>query len=162
MALRWLGTKGSRNGKKFGLQWMSTSQYPADWEKLARKELGNDLELKDVEWITPEGIRLKPLYTAQDVPPIAVPSSSSVGNGSDAPGIFPYKRGPYATMYTVKPWVRCLFPFHICITSNPILTTPYPHSTDDQTVCWLFHCRRIQQVLQEEPGSRATGALGGV
>ena len=101
MALRWLGTKGTKNGRKLCLQWMSTTPYPADWEKLARKELGNDLEPKDVEWITPEGIRLKPLYTAQDV---AVPSSSSVGSSSDAPGIYPYKRGPYATMYTVKPW----------------------------------------------------------
>ena len=106
MALRWLGTLGRNNGRKLRLQWISTTQYPADWEKLARKELGNDLEPKDVEWITPEGIRLKPLYTAQDVAPSVIPSSSSVDSGSDAPGIFPYKRGPYATMYTVKPWVR--------------------------------------------------------
>ena len=106
MALRWLGTKGSRNGKKFRLQWMSTTQYPADWEKLARKELGNDLEPKDVEWITPEGIRLKPLYTAQDI--------AAADGGSDAPGIFPYKRGPYATMYTVKPWVCPSLPLILC------------------------------------------------
>jgi methylmalonyl-CoA mutase len=41
---------------------------------------------------TPEGINLKPLYTASDTverPP---------------PGIFPFGRGPYATMYTAKPW----------------------------------------------------------
>ena len=103
-----LGTNVRRNSRNLGLlrRTLSTTQYPVDWEKLARKELGNDLEPKDVEWITPEGIKLKPLYTAHDV--TAVPSYSAGGTGSDAPGIFPYKRGPYATMYTVKPWVRDL------------------------------------------------------
>jgi hypothetical protein len=37
--------------------------YPTNWEKLARKELGGEIGPKELEWITPEGIRLKPLYT---------------------------------------------------------------------------------------------------
>ena len=37
--------------------------YPSAWEKLARKELGGEIGPKELEWITPEGIKLKPLYT---------------------------------------------------------------------------------------------------
>jgi methylmalonyl-CoA mutase len=47
-------------------------------------------------WLTPEGIDVKPLYTAADV------------DGLDFldtyPGIAPYLRGPYPTMYTTQPW----------------------------------------------------------
>ena len=45
---------------------------------------------------TPEGIAIKPLYTAADIA------------GLDAidgyPGIAPYVRGPYPTMYATQPW----------------------------------------------------------
>jgi methylmalonyl-CoA mutase len=47
-------------------------------------------------WLTPEGIDVKPLYTAADL------------DGLDFlgtyPGIAPYLRGPYPTMYTTQPW----------------------------------------------------------
>jgi methylmalonyl-CoA mutase len=47
-------------------------------------------------WLTPEGIEVKPLYTAADL------------DGLDFlgtyPGIAPYLRGPYPTMYTTQPW----------------------------------------------------------
>ena len=47
-------------------------------------------------WATPEGIDVKPLYTAQDL------------HGLDFldayPGTAPYVRGPYPTMYTTQPW----------------------------------------------------------
>ncbi len=45
---------------------------------------------------TPEGLTIKPLYTAQDRE--ALPYTDSY------PGIAPYLRGPYATMYVNKPW----------------------------------------------------------
>ena len=32
---------------------------------LARKELGGEIGPKELEWITPEGIKLKPLYTGK-------------------------------------------------------------------------------------------------
>lgn len=38
---------------------------------------------------------MKPLYTEEDLKSIDV---------SQYPGIFPYTRGPYATMYTQRPW----------------------------------------------------------
>jgi methylmalonyl-CoA mutase len=75
----------------------SLSAYPSKWNTLAQKELkgkdGSTLEFK-----TPEGISLKPLYTAHDLDP-----TRNVDE-EEAPGIFPFKRGPYATMYTAKPW----------------------------------------------------------
>lgn len=47
-------------------------------------------------WTSPEGIDVKPLYTAADL------------DGLDAldtwPGLSPFLRGPYPTMYTTQPW----------------------------------------------------------
>jgi methylmalonyl-CoA mutase len=47
-------------------------------------------------WVTPEGIPVKPVYTAADT------------NGLDFtntwPGFAPYVRGPYPTMYVSQPW----------------------------------------------------------
>ncbi|BBK44528.1 methylmalonyl-CoA mutase [Allostella vacuolata] len=71
------------------------SKTYADWEKLARKEL-RDRPLEDLVRMTPEGIAVKPLYTAADLEGIA-------GLGS-MPGFPPYLRGPRATMYAGRPW----------------------------------------------------------
>jgi len=64
----------------------------AAWEQAATAELGQ----APAPWITPEGIAVKPVYTAADV------------DGLDfldtMPGIAPYLRGPYPTMYVNKPW----------------------------------------------------------
>src|SRR5690606_33114096 len=48
---------------------------------------------KDLTWHTPEGIDVKPLYTAEDVAP-----------DPGLPGFAPFTRGPYASMYTGRPW----------------------------------------------------------
>src|SRR6201994_1376887 len=47
-------------------------------------------------WLTPEGIPVKPSYSADDLNDIAGLDSS--------PGIAPYLRGPYPTMYVTQPW----------------------------------------------------------
>jgi methylmalonyl-CoA mutase len=47
-------------------------------------------------WDSPEGIGVKPLYTAADV--------ADVDFLGTYPGIAPYLRGPYPTMYTTQPW----------------------------------------------------------
>jgi methylmalonyl-CoA mutase, N-terminal domain len=44
--------------------------------------------------LTDSGIEVKPVYTAADVPPGAL----------ELPGMFPFTRGPYETMYRGKPW----------------------------------------------------------
>jgi methylmalonyl-CoA mutase len=47
-------------------------------------------------WLTPEGIPVKPLYSSDDV--------SSLDFLDGLPGIPPYLRGPYPTMYVTQPW----------------------------------------------------------
>ncbi|HEX6979321.1 MAG TPA: methylmalonyl-CoA mutase [Alphaproteobacteria bacterium] len=67
----------------------------SDWEACARAELkGKDP--KDLVWHTPEGIAVKPLYTAADLEGL-----ESVGT---LPGLPPFVRGPRATMYANRPW----------------------------------------------------------
>jgi len=66
-----------------------------DWKKLAERELrGRPLE--DLDWHTPEGITVKPLYTEGDLEGI-----DTLGN---LPGFAPFKRGVKATMYAGRPW----------------------------------------------------------
>src|SRR5688572_2300365 len=61
-----------------------------DWEKLAGKEAkGADLSRE-----TPEHIRLTNVYGLEDAADI----------DSGYPGLPPYTRGPYATMYAGRPW----------------------------------------------------------
>jgi methylmalonyl-CoA mutase len=67
----------------------------ADWEALARKEL-RDRPLESLDWMTPEGIAVKPLYTAADLEKLEQIDS--------LPGFPPYLRGPRATMYANRPW----------------------------------------------------------
>jgi methylmalonyl-CoA mutase len=67
----------------------------ADWEKLAAREL-RDRPLEDLTWMTPEGIAVKPLYTAADLENL-----ETVGS---LPGFAPFTRGPKATMYAGRPW----------------------------------------------------------
>ncbi len=47
-------------------------------------------------WATPEGIDVKPLYTADDL--------ADVDFLDGYPGIAPFVRGPYPTMYVTQPW----------------------------------------------------------
>jgi len=65
------------------------------WRELAKKELrGGDPD--SLVWETPEGIGLKPLYTAEDLEDLEYADTT--------PGLFPFLRGPRATMYTHRPW----------------------------------------------------------
>src|SRR5574343_114526 len=65
------------------------------WEKAAAKQSpGGDV--KNLNWITPEGLTVKPLYTKADVEGLAFADT--------LPGFAPYLRGPQPTMYAVKPW----------------------------------------------------------
>jgi methylmalonyl-CoA mutase len=66
----------------------------SDWEALATKEVKGDLDR--LTWHTPEGIDVKPLYTAEDLEGL-----ESVGG---LPGFEPFVRGVRATMYTNRPW----------------------------------------------------------
>lgn len=62
-------------------------------------------------WEAPEGIGVKPLYTADDL--------AGVDFLHTYPGITPYLRGPYPTMYTNQPWtVRQYAGFSTAAESN--------------------------------------------
>ncbi|MEA1652408.1 methylmalonyl-CoA mutase [Nitrospirillum sp. BR 11164] len=65
----------------------------ADWQRLAAKEFGADPE--GLVRATPEGIAVKPLYTAADLEGLELQT---------LPGFAPYTRGPRATMYSHRPW----------------------------------------------------------
>ncbi len=68
------------------------------WEKAAAKSApGGDLAA--LNWVTPEGIVVKPLYTAADVAALPDPALADT-----LPGFAPFIRGPQATMYAVRPW----------------------------------------------------------
>lgn len=65
------------------------------WQRQAQRELG-DRPLDSLYWTSPEGITIKPLYTEEDL--------AHIEHHRTFPGIFPFVRGPYATMYTNRPW----------------------------------------------------------
>jgi len=66
-----------------------------DWRKLAEKELrGKPLDA--LTWDTLEGIKVKPLYTAEDV--------ADLPHMGSLPGFGPFTRGVKATMYAGRPW----------------------------------------------------------
>ncbi|XP_059368177.1 methylmalonyl-CoA mutase, mitochondrial [Carassius carassius] len=64
-----------------------------DWAALAKKQL-NGKNPEDLIWRTPEGISIKPVYTQTDTAVVQ----------DELPGVFPFTRGPYPTMYTYRPW----------------------------------------------------------
>ena len=73
----------------------SADKTLADWESLAARELkgGDPVRLA---WETPEGITVKPLYTAADL--------EALEDQPGLPGFAPYTRGVRATMFANRPW----------------------------------------------------------
>jgi methylmalonyl-CoA mutase len=61
----------------------------ADWKRLVGARA-------DQSWKTPEGIEVKPVYTAEDLDPVT--------HLETMPGVPPFLRGPYSTMYVRRPW----------------------------------------------------------
>ena len=66
-----------------------------NWAAAASKDL-KGTDPASLERETPEGITVKPLYTAADL--------ESLGDVDSLPGFAPYTRGVRATMYTTRPW----------------------------------------------------------
>jgi methylmalonyl-CoA mutase len=60
------------------------------WKRAAEKEVKG----RDLIWHTPEGIPVKPLYTAKD--------TADIDPG--LPGFAPFTRGVRASMYSGRPW----------------------------------------------------------
>ena len=73
----------------------SADKTLADWETLAAREL-KDGDPARLAWETPEGITVKPLYTAADL--------EALEDQPGLPGFAPYTRGVRATMFANRPW----------------------------------------------------------
>jgi methylmalonyl-CoA mutase len=75
------------------------TQFPkktlVDWLELAKAEL-KGADPAGLDWLTLEGIRLKPLYTQDDLEGLEL--------AGDLPGFAPFTRGPRASMYANRPW----------------------------------------------------------
>ncbi|MFD5792791.1 methylmalonyl-CoA mutase [Streptomyces diastatochromogenes] len=64
----------------------------AEWRTAVKHATGSETPL----WETPEGIGVKPLYTGRDL--------EGLDFLGTYPGMAPYLRGPYPTMYVNQPW----------------------------------------------------------
>ncbi|WP_103353070.1 methylmalonyl-CoA mutase [Amycolatopsis sp. CA-128772] len=64
------------------------------WAKAVQEATGKGPDA--LAWETPEGIGVKPVYTAADL--------SDVDFLGTYPGVAPFLRGPYPTMYVNQPW----------------------------------------------------------
>ncbi|MCK6388140.1 MAG: methylmalonyl-CoA mutase [Zoogloea sp.] len=67
----------------------------AAWNKAAAKSAPEG-DVAKLNWVTPEGISVKPLYTAADLEGLKYTNT--------LPGFEPFLRGPQATMYAARPW----------------------------------------------------------
>ncbi|MBU3673216.1 MAG: methylmalonyl-CoA mutase [Sinobacteraceae bacterium] len=65
------------------------------WQKAAGKAAPEG-DLGKLNWRTPEGLEVKPLYTAADLQGLRYTDT--------LPGFAPFLRGPQPTMYAVRPW----------------------------------------------------------
>src|SRR6059058_3807346 len=87
----------------------SSAATADDWAKAFKEATGRSVA--EATWETPEGIAVPPLFNPADL------------DGLDFlgtfPGIAPYLRGPYPTMYTTQPWtVRQYAGFSTAAASN--------------------------------------------
>src|SRR5690242_5444932 len=74
---------------------MSDQEDLKDWAERGAREL-KDKPLSSLTWKTPEGIAVKPLYTAADLEDFEAAQT--------LPGAAPFMRGVKATMYAGRPW----------------------------------------------------------
>ena len=84
----------TRQLTKTAVRTMGICNYPEAWTKIATKEL-KGASPETLCFKTPEGIQMKPMFMKSDLKDIEL---------DDCSAIFPFTRGPYATMYTKKPW----------------------------------------------------------
>ena len=70
---------------------IKSAKYPAG----NAAEWAEKNEIK-ADWVTPEQIPVKPVYTKEDL--------EGMEHLGYAAGVAPYLRGPYSTMYVMRPW----------------------------------------------------------
>ena len=72
-----------------------SASTPKHWQEVATAQMKGKSP-QELIWETPEGIPVKPLYTAADIEDLEYTDTM--------PGMSPYIRGPQATMYAGRPW----------------------------------------------------------
>ena len=72
-----------------------TADALSEWKELASKELRGK-SVDELVWTSPEGLPIRALYTARDL--------EAFEHTDTLPGLFPFLRGPRATMYANRPW----------------------------------------------------------
>ena len=99
----------------------------ADWRARFEAETGKTVE--DWAFKTLEQIDLQPLYTKSDI--------AGCEHLDSIPGIAPYVRGPYGSMYVTKPWTV-------------------------RQYAGIFHGRGVERLLSAQYRRRPTGPIGRV
>jgi methylmalonyl-CoA mutase len=80
--------------QKIDLDFVNQSATKEEWKKNAEAEIQASIE--DLLFETNEQISVKPLYTSEDI--------ESLEHLQSFPGLAPFLRGPYPTMYVNRPW----------------------------------------------------------
>jgi methylmalonyl-CoA mutase len=80
--------------QKINLDLVNQSTSKEEWKKKAEAEIQATID--DLLFETNEQISVKPLYTSEDL--------QSLEHLQSFPGVAPYTRGPYPTMYVNRPW----------------------------------------------------------
>ncbi|MCU0294410.1 MAG: methylmalonyl-CoA mutase family protein [Thermoanaerobaculaceae bacterium] len=85
----------------------------ADWAARARAECGVDPD--DLTWVTNEQIPVRPLYAPEDL--------RELEHLGFTAGLPPFLRGPYASMYVIRPWTVRQYAGFSTATSPPTAAT---------------------------------------
>jgi methylmalonyl-CoA mutase len=98
------------------------------------------------DWLTPEGIAVKPIYGPSDV--------AGLDFADSFPGIAPYVRGPYPTMYVNQPWtVRQYAGFSTAEDSNAFYRRNLAAGQKGLSVAFdRLHLRHAHAVLRHSAG----------
>jgi methylmalonyl-CoA mutase len=80
--------------QKINLDIVNQQTSKEEWEKKAEAEIQATID--DLLFETNEQISVKPLYTSEDL--------QNLEHLQTFPGLAPYTRGPYPTMYVNRPW----------------------------------------------------------
>ena len=134
------------------------SDHLDQWEKAAAKQApGGDVA--NLNWVTPEGLTVKPLYTAKDV--------AGLEYTDTLPGFAPFVRGPQPTMYAVKPWTirqyagfstaeaRKFFGQPRGITCDMLPIAPMPALVAQQRFLERFHDIEAERAVPKASGAGA-------
>ena len=116
-----------------------SSHVLSESDKDIIKDMINKLTIKELkgksksslDWETPEGIKVKPLYTEEDL--------KNLEHSNGFPGLPPFTRGPRGTMYANRPWtIRQYAGFSTAKESNFLLSIciMYILITD---MCIVYH-----------------------